>query len=186
MFSLQKSSRKLYFRFHNILRSIPLFTTHFPKQTITLLALMTPNYFGLANFSTFQVQYLDENSFEKVRELGKSCTNAIVSLVRHKESKILLAQKSIYLDVSNSTISAILMEIQALHRCNCKNIVGQWNSFYSPINNLLSSLDIRMFSSGGLQKFLYFTSSSSFSRKIPVRKICGIVNSFGFFNATHY
>jgi serine/threonine protein kinase len=72
---------------------------------------------------------LDETCFEEVKKLSSGTTSAVVDLVRHKDSGIMLARKTIYLEVNASTVDAILMEIKALHRCHCRNIVEFFGAY---------------------------------------------------------
>lgn len=72
---------------------------------------------------------LGTDDFEKLDELGAG-NGGVVTKVRHKPTKLIMARKLIHLEIKPAIRNQIIRELKVLHDCNSPYIVGFYGAFY--------------------------------------------------------
>lgn len=70
------------------------------------------------------------DDLEKLEELGAG-NGGVVTKVRHRPSKFIMARKLIRLEIKPAIRNQIIRELKVLHECNSPYIVGFYGAFYS-------------------------------------------------------
>ncbi|KAL3311808.1 Dual specificity mitogen-activated protein kinase kinase 1, partial [Cichlidogyrus casuarinus] len=87
------------------------------------------------NLSSFvetkhSIGQLAPEDFDKLNELGTG-NGGVVRKVRHLKSNIIMAKKSIHLEIKPAVRQQIMRELQVLHDCNSPYIVGYFGAYYA-------------------------------------------------------
>ncbi|EGD72830.1 STE/STE7/MEK1 protein kinase [Salpingoeca rosetta] len=76
-----------------------------------------------------EFQSLELSDFEKIRALGHGHGGSVFKVL-HKPTQLILAEKTIRLEVKKEVRERILRELRVLHRCSSPHIVGFFGSFW--------------------------------------------------------
>ena len=121
---------------------------------------------------SFDYDHLSDKDFENISELGAG-NSGVVHCVKHKPTGIVMAKKSIHLEVKPAVKKNIITELRVLHECNSPYIVG----FYGAYQNNEEINIVMEYMNGGSLDYIIKKGGKipeEYSRKITCSVLLGL------------